>query len=140
MPDSRDHRQQIGRQGEDIAAAYLTGQGYTILARNWRTRRGEIDIVAQDGPCLALVEVRCRVAPAGAAVALQDRQPGAGPALGPPEDSITPHKQRQLAAMAEAYIFESVWPGPYRIDVIAVELDRAGRSQRVSHYRDAVGE
>src|SRR5512133_2782628 len=100
MPDSRDHRQQIGRQGEDIAAAYLTGQGYTILARNWRTRRGEIDIVAQDGPCLALVEVRCRVAPAGAAAALQDRPPGAGPALGPPEDSINPHKQRQLAAMA----------------------------------------
>lgn len=139
MPESSDHRRQTGRQGEDIAAAYLTGLGYTILARNWRTRRGEIDIVARDGACLALVEVRSRIAPAAPSTPLQGRPPGAGPVFGPPEDSVTPHKQRQLADMAQAYVFESAWPGPYRVDVIAVELDRDGRPRRVSHYRDAVG-
>ncbi len=127
MPESSDRRQRIGRRGEELASAYLAGQGYTILARNWRTRRGEIDIVAQDGACLALVEVRTRTVSSGA-----------GPALGPPEDSVTKEKRRRLAAMAQAYVFESDWVGPYRVDVVAVELDREGRPRRISHYRDAV--
>jgi putative endonuclease len=141
MAGSTDQRQHTGRQGEDLAAAYLAGQGYTILARNWRTRRGEIDIVAQDGVCLALVEVRTRIASggAGAALPLETRPPQAGPAFGPPEDSVTPHKQRQIAAMAQAYVFERAWSGPYRVDVVAVELDRKGAVVRLSHYRDAVG-
>jgi putative endonuclease len=141
MVDTNDHRRQTGRQGEDLAAAYLAGLGYTILARNWRTRRGEIDIVAQDGICLALVEVRTRVASAtaGASLPLETRPPRAGPAFGPPEDSVTLHKQRQLAAMAQAYVFERAWAGPYRVDVVAVELGRDGAALRVTHYRDAVG-
>ena len=52
-----DRRQQLGRAGEQMAAELLAGQGYQILARNWRSgRSGEIDLVAQDGACLVIVE------------------------------------------------------------------------------------
>jgi Holliday junction resolvase-like predicted endonuclease len=54
-----DRRQQLGRVGEQMAAELLAGQGYQILARNWRSgRSGEIDLVAQDDACLVIVEVR----------------------------------------------------------------------------------
>lgn len=121
-------RQIVGRRGEDCVATYLERQGYAIIARNWRTRRGELDIVARDGEWLVFVEVRARQV---------GRRP-AGPVLGAPEDSVTPTKQRQLAAMVEEYLFQAPWDGPKRIDVVAVELAVDGALQRLAHYRDAV--
>ena len=50
-----DPRKQLGRWGEDLAARHLQGLGYTIIARNWRYGRGEIDLVAQAGAILAFV-------------------------------------------------------------------------------------
>ena len=55
-----DHRKPLGRLGEDLAARHLEQAGWQIVARNWRTRRGEIDIVARDGEWLVFVEVRTR--------------------------------------------------------------------------------
>lgn len=121
-------RRTVGRRGEDCAAAYLERQGYAIIARNWRTCRGELDIVARDGEWLVFVEVRARQV---------GRRP-AGPTFGAAEDSVTPTKQRQLAAMAEEYLFQAPWDGPKRIDVIAVEMAADGTLQRLAHYRDAV--
>ena len=121
-------RQIVGRRGEDCAAAYLERQGYAIIARNWRTRRGELDIVARDGEWLVFVEVRAR----------QGGRRPTGPILGAPEDSVTSTKQRQLAAMVEEYLFQAPWDGPKRIDVVAVELAADGALQRLTHYRDAV--
>ncbi len=123
-----DGRRTTGRQGEDRAVAYLEQLGYAILARNWRTRRGELDIVARDGACLVFVEVRTRRV---------GRRRDA-PALGSPEESVTPRKQLQLAAMADEYLFQMPWDGPKRIDVIAVELAADGSLSRLAHYRDAV--
>jgi putative endonuclease len=126
---SQAHRQALGRAGEDIAAAYLSQQGYSIVTRNWRTRSGELDIVARDGEWLVFVEVRARRAGKGAL----------SPVLGTPEESVTPRKQMQLAAMADAYLFELPWGGPWRIDVIALELRADGSVARLNHLRDAVG-
>jgi len=117
-----DDRQGLGRRGEDLAAQYLAGKGYEIIARNWRCRAGELDLVAGDGGCLVFVEVRAR----------------RGRALGSPEESITPAKQARLASLAEAYVQMQDWAGDYRIDVIAIEYDRRGRLLRVDHYENAV--
>jgi len=59
--------------------------------------------------------------------------------LGRPEESVTARKQLQLAAMADAYLFEMPWNGPWRIDVIAVEIRGDGSVARLNHLRDAVG-
>jgi len=126
---AQDRRKALGRQGEDLAAAYLARQGYDIIMRNWRIRSGELDIVAQDGDWLVFVEVRTRRIGKGTA----------GPMLGSPEESVTPRKQLQLVALADAYLFESSWGGPWRIDVVALELRADGSVARLNHLRDAVG-
>lgn len=51
---------ELGRRGEDLAAAYLTEQGLVVLSRNWRSREGELDLVATDGRCLVVCEVKTR--------------------------------------------------------------------------------
>lgn len=128
-----DGRKALGRQGEDLAAAHLESAGWQIVARNWQSHghghRGEIDIVARDGDYLVFVEVRTRRAAANGAI----------PNLGRPEDSVTPRKQLQLAQIAYAYLYDFPWRGPWRIDVVALELTRDGATARFAHYRDAVG-
>jgi putative endonuclease len=126
---TRDRRKALGRQGEDLAAAYLTQQGYDVITRNWRTRSGELDIVARDRDWLVFVEVRTRRIGKGAAT----------PMLGSPEESVTPRKQLQLVALADAYLFEMPWGGRWRIDVIALELRADGSVARLNHLRDSVG-
>ncbi len=125
----RDARVSLGRQGEALAAAHLVTQGWEILARNWRTRAGELDIVARDGEWLVFVEVRTR----------RVGRRGAAPTAGTPEESVTPRKQLQLIAMSEAYLFEVPFAGPVRIDIVALELAADGAITRLNHIRDAVG-
>ncbi|MGE5602883.1 MAG: YraN family protein [Nitrososphaerales archaeon] len=129
-----DTRKSLGRLGESLACEHLVRQGWTILGQNWRTRSGEIDIVARDGDWLVFVEVRTRRA----------NRLGGDPYLGRPDDSVTPRKQLQLARMAEAYLYAArsiglSWKGPWRIDVVALELAEDGAVARLAHYRDAVG-
>ena len=121
-------RKALGQLGEDYAAGYLIRQGYTVLTRNWRTRAGELDIVARDGAWLVFVEVRAR----------RRGRANQAPTLGRPEDSVTPAKQARLVAMAEAYLFEHPWDGPWRIDVVALELRPNGAGARLNHLKDAV--
>ncbi|MBN1656937.1 MAG: YraN family protein [Anaerolineae bacterium] len=116
-------RRGLGRHGEELAARHLEEKGYQILARNWRCRAGEIDLIALDGDDLAFVEVRTR----------------RGQAYGSPEESITPAKQARLVALAQEYVQAEEWPGNWRIDVVAVEMDTRGRLLRIDHYDNAVG-
>lgn len=121
MPDSR---QRLGQAGEQMAADLLAGKGYQIVARNWRSgRSGEIDLVAQDGPTLVIVEVRTR----------------RGLVYGSAEESVTSAKQARLTALAEAYSASVGWQGPLRIDVVAISLSSDGRLLEVRHIADAVG-
>jgi putative endonuclease len=117
-----DDRQGVGRRGEQLAARHLASKGYEIVAHNWRCEVGELDLVARDGACLVLVEVRTR----------------RGRALGTPEESVTAAKQARLVALAEAYVQAADWPGEVRIDLVAVEMDRRGRVVRLEHYENAV--
>jgi putative endonuclease len=120
-------RRRTGQVGEDAAAERLAAEGWQIVARNWRTRSGEIDIIARDGEWLVFVEVRARRAKAGG-----------DPAAGRPEESVTAKKQLQLARMAEEYLFAMRWDGLWRADVVAIELDARDAVARYARYEDAV--
>lgn len=116
-------RQRLGRLGEDLAAAYLTRLGYHVLARNYRCALGEVDIIAREGECVAIVEVRTR----------------RGVSHGTPEESVTPAKQERLRNLAEAYAQSLPEPpAAFRVDVVAVELSPAGKLLRTTLIRDAL--
>ena len=117
-----DARKGLGALGERLAAEKLEREGLTIVARNWRCPVGEIDIVAQEGDVVAVVEVKTR----------------RGRAAGLPEEGVNEAKQRKLCALAQAYIEATGWEGYIRIDVVGVELDNSGRLLRVSYWREAV--
>jgi putative endonuclease len=118
-----DHRRDLGASGERLAAHFLTKSGYRILARNWRYGSiGELDLVAQDGDCLVIVEVRTR----------------RGQSYGTPEESVIQAKQARLATLAAAYAAETGWNGPLRIDVVAIHLAADGSLREIHHLRDAV--
>ncbi len=94
-----------GSRCEDAAAHFLVSKGLTIVARNFRTRRGEIDLIARDGEVLVFVEVRLRSSAAfGGAVA-----------------SITPAKCARLVAAAGAYLTRLGREPPCRFDAILFE-------------------
>jgi len=111
----------LGISGETLACEALTRLGYAILARRYRTRVGEIDIVARDGRTLVFVEVKCR----------------ASGRCGHPAEAVTPRKQRRVAAMANWYLSEHGLHGTLcRFDVVAVGL-RPGEAPAIDVIRDA---
>jgi len=93
-----DERIAIGALGEKLAAKYLKKRGYRILARNYSTDSGEIDIVAYDHGVVAFVEVKTRTTDE----------------FGPPESAVTPHKMRQIQRVARQYathfrLYDTSW-------------------------------
>jgi putative endonuclease len=122
MPDLR---KKLGDFGEQAAAAHLIRQGYTLLERQWRGPGGELDLVMREGATLVFVEVRTRRGPVGAA-----------------EESVGRSKRARLAALAHAYLETAAVPAhvAWRIDVVAIDVDRSGRIARIAHIRDAVEE
>lgn len=115
-----DPRQVLGISGEDLACGELQRRGYAILERRYRTRFGEIDIIARDEACVVFVEVKAR----------QGGQFGGAAA------AITPWKQRRIAQMAVDYLARrKLHECPCRFDVVAVDFDAAG--PRVTVYPNA---
>ena len=120
MPAALD-RQRLGNTGEDLACRELERRGYAILARRYRTRFGEIDIVSDDHGVLVFVEVKAR------------RSARCGSAA----DAIPFWKRRRIGAMALDYL---AWTGrlerPCRFDVVAI--DGIGTAQMsIQVLRDA---
>lgn len=102
-----DDRGRVGRQGEAIACAVLKKHGYKILEKNYRSRLGEIDIIAQDGDSLVFVEVKTR------------RTQG----FGSPKRGVTPIKQRKLSMAALEYLKKTQQiTKKARFDVVAIHL------------------
>jgi len=115
-----DPRQALGISGEDLACAELRRRGYEILERRYRTRFGEIDIIAKDGDTVVFVEVKAR---------LTDDFGGAAAA-------VTAWKQRRIAAMAVDYLARRrLHDCPCRFDVVAVDIEEAG--PRITVYANA---
>ena len=115
----------LGQWGEDHARRYLEGRGYTVSATNYRSRWGEVDIVARLGDEFVFVEVKTR----------------RGTAFGTPEESVTATKSRRLIATAQDYLQKNdLEQAQWRIDVITVHLDKSGKLLEVNHLENAVGE
>ncbi len=117
-----DRRQSLGQRAETLVADRLRREDYTILARNWRTSLGELDIVAERGGEIVFVEVRARSGPLDAARAL---------AL----ESVNARKQARLLGLAEAYLeAHDLMTVPWRVDVAAVAFDRNGASVEIVQH------
>lgn len=111
---------QTGNHGEDLAAAYLLAKGYTILERNWRYQKAELDIIAQHGNTTVFVEVKTR----------------RGLAYGYPEEGVTPAKQKHLSRGANAYVMEKDINNDLRFDIISIILNK-GELPQINHIEDA---
>jgi putative endonuclease len=122
---SNDVRHQLGRLGERLAGEHLVNRGFRILERNYRTRWGELDIVAFDGRVLAFCEVKTRRLSGGE---------------GSPMDAIRSLKRNQVRKMAGRWLLERT-DRPYaevlRFDAIGVTFDRAGRLVSIEHLEGA---
>lgn len=111
----------FGHRGERLAANFLKRKGYRILARNCRSRWGEIDLVALDGDCLVFVEVKTR--------ASDDK--------GRPHDAVTLTKQRQITRAATAWLQRyRLHQHRCRFDVVAI-VWRTGEEPLIEHIPSA---
>jgi len=112
-------KDEVGRDGEEMAARHVEQAGWQVLARNWRCRHGELDMIAMDGEELVAVEVKTRRTTT----------------FGTPAEAVTRQKVWRLRKLVAAWLctqeqrFESV-----RIDVVAVTLPPAGAAQ-IEHLR-----
>jgi putative endonuclease len=112
---------EAGRRAERAARDYLAGLGYAVRETNFRTRFGEVDIIAEKDGWLVFVEVRAR---------------RAGSLVGPAE-SLTAQKLRRLLQTALEYCAaRPELPLRMRFDLVGIELDRAGRPGRIEHLEN----
>lgn len=115
-------RKRLGAWGEKVAADHLKASGYELVDRNWRCRQGEIDLVVRKGQELVFVEVKTR----------------RGQQAGMPEEGLTRRKSQKLVNLAKLYLAEHDLTADWRIDLVAVELDRSGKFVRCEHIPNAV--
>ena len=118
-----DWRQETGEWGEEQAAAWLEAEkGMRVLARRWRSGRGELDLVMRLGEVMVFVEVRVRTGEANRLAAYQ---------------SIRAGKWRVLRRTAMAYVRASGWrPAAARFDVVGVRRTRGGRLVDITHWEN----
>ncbi len=109
----------LGRYGEQLAADHLVASGLTVLARNWRCARGELDLVLRDGDVLVFCEVKTR----------------ASAAFGAPLEAVTAAKVARLRRLALRWMREhAVYADDVRLDLVGVRLDVSGPG-RFDHVR-----
>lgn len=117
-----NYRCKLGKTGEKKAGAYLKRQGYQILEYNFRTRNGEIDIIAKDGDCLVFTEVKTRT----------------NTRYGAPAEAVSYFKQRHLWKAAQYYMMRYDTELECRFDVIEVLVLQRGLFQttKINHYKN----
>jgi putative endonuclease len=118
--DKPNVRQLVQRSGEDLAEEWLRARGYRTVARNWRIKLGEIDLICMHGDTLVFVEVKARM----------------NDDFGGPELSVGFRKQQKLRRVAEAYLhFKRPRCDECRFDVVAVSggFDRP----EIKHFPNA---
>jgi len=108
-----------GSKGENMAAEFLKEKGFEIVARNYRYKRSEIDLIVKRDDWLLFIEVKTRTSSA----------------FGEPEEFVGELKARQIFQAAEEYIFSTNWKGHVRFDVVSVKL---GAVSEIMHFEDAI--
>jgi putative endonuclease len=110
----------LGSAGEAAAERWLRGAGLEIVARGFRARCGEIDLIVRDGAQVVFVEVKTRTSDA----------------FGRPSDAVTAQKRRRIARVASAFLVKSGWTErACRFDV--VEVLPVGAGWKITHIPDA---
>lgn len=110
---------ELGKQGEDLAVEFLAKNGYEILERNWVFQKAEIDIIAQKGTILAIVEVKTR----------------SSLDFGLPQEFVKPKKIQLLVKAVNEYVIDNDLDLEIRFDIIAIYRD--GREFKIEHIEDA---
>jgi putative endonuclease len=113
-----DHND-LGAKGEALAAAYLRDKGYTIIARNYRYQKAEIDILAGKAGLLVIVEVKARSS--------EDFEPIAG--------TVGRKKVRHLVTAADHYVTQQNITHEVRFDIVTVYFQ--GKTPQIKHIEDA---
>ncbi len=113
-----DHNE-LGKYGEQLAVDFLIQNGYTILERNWRFQKAEIDILAQKDTILAVVEVKTR----------------SSLDFGLPQDFVNSKKIKQLVLAVNSYISDRNFDFDIRFDIIAIH--KTPKNTSVEHIEDA---
>ena len=113
-------KKELGQQGEAIAATYLIDAGYTIVKRNWRFSKTEIDIIARKADVLIVVEVKTR----------------SNDTFVEPAATVSEAQMRRLADAYAAYAYQIGHAGECRFDVIGIVLNADG-DPTIKHYEDA---
>jgi putative endonuclease len=126
-----DPRRALGRRGEELAAEHLRRRGCVELARNVRTREGEIDLIVLERRALVFVEVKTRSVPRWRAIGEQDD----------PLQGLGLRQRRSIRRLAAAWLREQRHRRPYaetiRFDAIGVVVDADGAPRRIEDVRDA---
>lgn len=99
-----------GRMAEEVGREWLEQQGYKLLANNYRTKVGELDVVADDAGTLCFVEIKARQSET----------------YGPAVAAVSAHQQRRIARAASLYLLDSGWLGDCRFDVLAMDWQPEG--------------
>jgi putative endonuclease len=117
-------RTELARIGEDHAARFLNSKGYRIKERNYRTRAGEVDLIAEHGDTLVFIEVKSRTSVE----------------FGTPVEAVTPWKQRTIATIASSYLsLRERRERLTRFDIVAVYLTPQGRVTKIEIIPGAFG-
>ena len=110
---------ELGKWGEDLATAYLEQKGYTIVERDWRSGRRDIDIIARDGNIVVFVEVKTR----------------RSSVFGEPEEAIDFHKLQNLQQAINHYVKSKHIRQPIRFDIVSI-VGTIGNTPDIQHIQD----
>lgn len=112
-----------GAKGESLAAEFLIRKGFEIVARNYRYKKAEIDLIIQRENWIIFVEVKTR----------------SSVAFGQPEEFVSEAQARKIYEAAEEYIFSTDWRGHVRFDVVSILMKHDGESApEIEHFEDAI--
>lgn len=110
---------ETGKQGEKQAALFLESKGFEVVARNYRYKKAEVDLIIKKEKLLVFVEVKAR----------------SKTAYGMPEEAVTPAKVKLILAAAEEYILSTDWQFEIRFDIVSVVFGR--QATEIVHLEDA---
>ncbi|HEY9045978.1 MAG TPA: YraN family protein [Ohtaekwangia sp.] len=108
-----------GKEGEQLAANFLIGKGFEVVAKNYRHRHAEIDLIVKRDDWLIFVEVKAR----------------SSSDFGEPEEFVDLRKINKIFEAAEEYIFSTDWQGHIRFDIVSIKL---GREPVIELFEDAI--
>jgi len=116
-----NYKKEIGNKGEEIAGKFLVDRGYQIIEKNYYSRYGEIDLVAQDSGIVVFIEVKTRT----------------NQSFGTPEDSVTQAKLERIEKAGLMWMqAHPDYPDDWRIEVVAIIMDEQHQVQDIRHFRD----